>query len=140
MSRLEIEELVHRYADAVVRRDVDQWASCWAHDATWTLPGGRTAEGRDAIVEVWRAAMARFAAVVQIVHNGTVRLDGERGEGRWYISESFRRAHGGPGILLAAYDDVYVHVDRAWRFANRRLDVQYQGPPDLSAPFLNGAS
>ena len=31
----------------------------------------------------------------------------------------------------------YVLVDHAWLFASRALVVQYQGPPDLSAPFLN---
>lgn len=136
MSRDAIADLVHRYADGVVRRDAEQWAACWAEEATWSLPGGRVVSGRDAIVAMWAAAMDRFEAVVQVVHNGTARLDGDEGEGRWYISEAFRRAGGEPGILVAAYDDTYVQVAGEWRFAGRHLDVQYQGPPDLSAPFL----
>jgi hypothetical protein len=137
MSRAEIAELVYRYADAVVRRDGDAWGSCWAEDAQWALGGGRDVSGRDAIVELWHQAMGGFDAVVQNVYGGEVHLDGDRGEGRWYIGEHFRRANGDPGILLANYDDTYVRVDGQWLFASRRLNVQYQGPPDLSATFLN---
>lgn len=137
MSRDAIAELVHRYADAVVHFDGDKWGACWAPDATWVLGPGREVEGREAIVGLWHKAMGTFAAVVQNVVNGEVRLDGDRGEGRWYIMEHFRRASGEPGILLAYYEDTYVRVDGQWLFASRQLRPQYQGPPDLSAPFLN---
>ena len=36
-QRDEIGELVHRYSDAVTRRDGVQWSSCWADDASWAL-------------------------------------------------------------------------------------------------------
>ena len=135
MSRDAIAELLHTYADAVVRRDGDQWASCWAEESRWVLGAGREVAGRDAIVDLWHRAMGGFSAVVQLVHNGTVTLDGDRGEGRWYISERFRRADGEAGLLLAYYDDTYVVEDGSWRFASRELVPQYQGPPDLSAEF-----
>lgn len=137
MARDEIATLVHRYADAVVHRDGEQRGSCWAEDARWVLGPGRAVEGREAIVALWHKAMGGFDAVVQHVHNGDVRIDGDRGEGRWYIGEHFRRADGQVGILLAYYDDTYVRVDGTWLFASRMLVPQYQGPPDLSAPFLN---
>jgi hypothetical protein len=137
VSRDAIEELVHTYADAVVRRDGERWASCWAEDSRWLLGAGREVVGRDAIVALWHTAMGGFAAVVQLVHNGTVTLDGDRGEGRWYISERFRRADGEAGLLLASYDDTYVVEGGSWRFASRALEPQYQGPPDLSAEFRN---
>ena len=141
MSRDAIAELVHRYSDAVVYRDVDLWASTWAEDAVWKLGPGREVTGRKAIVELWLSAIGRFDAVVQNTVNGTVSLDGATGTGtgRWYIVEHFRRASGEAGILLAHYDDTYVCVDGTWLFASRELHQQYQGPPDLSAPFLNSA-
>ncbi len=137
MSRDAIAELLHTYADAVVRRDGDQWASCWAEDSRWVLGAGREVVGRNDIVALWHKAMAGFSAVVQLVHNGTVTLDGGRGQGRWYISERFRRADGEAGILLAYYDDIYVLEGGEWRFSSRELVAQYQGPPDLSAEFRN---
>lgn len=132
-----ISELVHHYADAVVRRDAEQWAHCWASDARWVLSPERTVEGRDAIASLWRKAMGGFSAVVQTVHNGAVVVDGATASGRWYINENFRRVDGTPGILLAYYDDTYALIDGAWLFMSRELVRQYQGPPDLSAPFLN---
>ncbi len=136
-DREQVEELVHRYADAVVRRDADQWGSCWTEDARWVLGPTRDVVGRPAIVELWTKAMGTFDAVVQNVLNGEVRFDGSTAMGRWYILEHFRRASGEPGMLMAYYDDTYALVDGAWLFTSRALVAQYQGPPDLSAPFLN---
>ena len=139
MGREDIENLVHRYSDAVVNRDGEQWASTWARDAEWSLGRGRDLKGRDAIVEFWHGAMARFRAVVQTVLNGTCALDeaSGTGTGRWYIQESMERIDGTRAILLAHYDDKYVFEDGEWLFADRKLVPHYAGPPDLSADFLN---
>jgi hypothetical protein len=136
---VDIQRLIHRYADAVVHRDGAQWASCWAQDATWDLGRGRLVEGRDDIVALWYSAMAGFAAVVQLVHNGEVWAgdDADHATGRWYIDERFRRADGTNGVLLAHYDDAYVRLDGTWRFSRRFLQPHHMGPPELSADFLN---
>lgn len=135
-----VQRLVHRYADAVVRRDAEQWGSCWADDAVWDLGIGPPAEGREAIVELWQGAMAGMAAVVQTVHNGDVYRDVSGGDdataiGHWYVDERYRTTDGAAGLLLARYDDEYVRVDGRWLFARRRLVALYHGPPDLTAPF-----
>jgi ketosteroid isomerase-like protein len=132
VSRDAIEVLVHRYADAVVRRDAEQWASTWAVEGVWSFAPGREITGRDAVVSFWLGAMAAFDAAVQQVHNGDAVLDGEHGTGRWHLTEHYRLANGTVGLLLAHYDDTYVQEDGAWRFASRTLVPHYQGPPDLS--------
>lgn len=137
MSRDAIEELVHRYADAVVRYDGEQWGATWAEDAKWSLGRGRDLEGRDAIVEFWHKAMGGFTAVVQNALHGMCELDGDTGTGRWHIQEAYQRVDGTRGILLAYYDDTYVKRDGEWLFANRQLVPNYSGPPDLSGDFLN---
>lgn len=139
MARDPIADLVHRYADAVVHHDDDQWGATWAPDARWDLGGGRVMEGREAIVAFWRQAMGGFEAVIQTVFNGTYELDEAAGTGvgRWYIQEAFRKPGGDSGILMAHYDDHYQLVEGDWLFASRDLVVHYGGPQDLSAPFLN---
>jgi ketosteroid isomerase-like protein len=139
MTRDPIEDLVHRYADAVVHRDEARWAATWAPDAVWELGRGRRVEGREAIVQLWNSAMDGFAAVVQNVVNGTYSLDDDAGTGtgRWYILEHWQRADDSRGILLAHYDDAYTRTEDGWSFASRELIVHYGGPPDLSAPFQN---
>jgi ketosteroid isomerase-like protein len=129
-----VRDLVHRYSDAVCRRDAEQWAACWASDAVWDV-FGTAIEGHGAIVDLWVQAMAGFDAVVQTIQNGTASCAGDRGTGRWYVQEHYRLASGDNGIMLAAYDDDYVRSVDGWQFARRALTRFYQGPPDLSAPF-----
>lgn len=136
-----IADLVHRYADAVVRFDVEQWADTWTHDAVWQLGGGHEIVGRDSVVSLWTSTMAGFGAVVHNVLNGTYELserDG-RGTGRWYFQEFVQQLHDAPPLfVLGHYDDTYALVDGRWLFATRRLVMHYAGPPDLSAP-MRGA-
>lgn len=134
-DRDEILALVHRYSDAVCRKDRTQWAATWADDALWDLGKGRLTKGKTSIVEFWQAAVNSLNVVVQLVHNGTISIDGETATGRWYISEHMERSSGIVGMLLAWYDDTYIRVDGEWLFAGRILASLYHGPPDLSAGF-----
>jgi hypothetical protein len=139
-----IQRLVHRYADAVVHRDAEQWGSCWASDAEWDLGRGRRVVGHAAIVDLWTKAMAGMHAVVQTVDNGDAwhetSGDNDTASGRWYITETFRRATGENAMLRAHYADSYVRAGKGFLFTNRVLAPHYMGPPDLSAPFLNAAA
>ena len=138
MSRDNIADLVHRYSDAVVHADRDQWAQTWAADAVWDLGKGRRVEGRDAILEAWISAMTRFDAVVQTVMNGTADLDetAGTGSGRWYIHEVMQRSSGDRTLMVGHYDDRYVRTDEGWRFAERSLKQHYAGPADLGGKFF----
>ena len=92
-------------------------------------------DGRDAIVDYWVQAVDAFDSVVQLAHNGQATIDGDRGSGRWYISEHMQRRDGTKGLLLAYYDDIYALVDGQWLFGNRSISILYRGAADLSAPF-----
>ena len=132
---VEISDLVHRYCDAVVRKDRDQWAATWAPDAHWNLGKGRVMSGKEAIVEYWIEAVDAFDAIVQTAHNGQATVDGDHAVGRWYISEHTHRRDGTTGMLLAFYDDTYSVVEGSWRFASRAITILYRGPADLSGTF-----
>jgi len=139
---VEIQRLVSRYSDAVVRRDGSTWADCWSDDASWDLGGGRSLDGKEMIVKVWYAAMGGMAAVVQQAHGGEVWL-GESADhaiGRWAITERFRTTAGESALLLASYDDEYRRIGGRWLFSRRFLDVHYRGAADLSADFANTRS
>jgi SnoaL-like domain len=132
---VEIADLVHRYCDAVVRKDKAQWAATWAPDAHWDLGRGRAMDGVDAIVDYWVGAVDGFNAIVQVAHNGQAEVDGATGTGRWYISEHMQRRDGSTGLLLAYYDDTYSVFEGQWRFASRAITMLYRGPGDLSGEF-----
>ena len=133
----EIAMLVHKYADAVVHRNGEQWSSTWHEDAVWDLGGGRLVEGLDAIKNLWYGAMMGFEATVQTVLNGGVVVDssGDTATGRWYIQEQVVRSNGDRGILLAHYDDQYIKTTEGWKFSRRFLQPHYSGPHDLSSEF-----
>ncbi len=134
-DRDDISDLVHRYSDAVTRKDRAQWAATWAEDAWWDLGKGRFNRGRDNIVDFWQKAVDGLTIVVQLVHNGAVTIDGDTASGRWYMSEHLERTTGVKGMLLAWYDDTYVRVDGRWVFASRSMGSLYHGSPDLSGAF-----
>ena len=104
-SRIAVSDLVHHYADAVCRRDADQWAGTWAPDAVWELGKGRRVEGREAILELWNSAMDGFKAVVQNVVNNGASLDDASGSGIGSLLHpgelvACRRLEGHPPRLL----------------------------------------
>ena len=130
-DELEIRGLVARYAIAVSTRDEAAWSETWAEDGVWELFGSPLA-GRDTIVNTWRAAMGTFKFVLQLVLGGYVEIDGDTATGCFTMSEIGDSDRAGKMQMVALYHDQYRRVDGSWRFAHRRLQVLYQGPPDLS--------
>lgn len=130
-DELEIRSLVDRYCDAVNRRATDDWQATWQPDATWEL-FGRPMEGLDALTKTFEGAIAMLRFVVQTAANGVIELDGDRATGRWMMSEWSESEQLGRLLLMFLYHDEYVRSDAGWRFQSRRMQLLYQGPPDLS--------
>ncbi len=131
---LAIRDLVYRYADAVCRRDEAAWGATWAEDGVWQLPSAPRMEGRDAIVGLWVNAMGGFPFVAQIVHNGTLEIDGDRATGRWYLTEHLKFADGNGMFNIGCYQDRYVKRNEQWLFAERHYAVLYndEGKGDMT--------
>ncbi|MFT6750348.1 MAG: hypothetical protein ACI9VI_001477 [Candidatus Azotimanducaceae bacterium] len=138
-DELEIRNLVADYADAVNRVDKAQWASTWAEDGQWTLPGAGTFSGRDAVVGLWTQAMAGFDFVAQLVYQGSVTIDGDKATGRWYLSEHLRPAGSEGGMFnIGTYKDEYVKLNNKWYFSNREYQIMYndEGKGDMSGKVI----
>jgi hypothetical protein len=121
-----LRQLISRYCDAVVRRDVTQFASLWSPEAVWQL--GKPIEGRDAVVAAFDKAMKGFAWVVQSAPNAVFEVDEANGvgSGRVTISEQSQTIKGVGGSLVGVYHDRYVRHEGSWQFAERRLEVIHQ--------------
>ncbi|HEX7095732.1 MAG TPA: nuclear transport factor 2 family protein [Acidimicrobiales bacterium] len=132
-----VRNLAARYCDAVLRADAERFASCWAPDARWVVPGGDTIEGRDRITALFVKLRRPFALCVQELLSGVVEPAGE-GSGlaavaTWQIREVQRRDDESTNCVLGVYhDEVREDDDGVLRFARRRFDVVYRGPLDLS--------
>jgi len=135
-EELAIRSLVARYSDAVARRDERDWAATWAQDSEWHI-FGRPTQGRDEIVSLFSKLIGSLSFVLQLPSFGIVELDetggavGPEAKGRWYITE-YAQSKGEPLFTLGVYHDRYTRQDGGWRFARRRFDVLYMGPPGLS--------
>lgn len=127
----EIRDLVARYADAVSRRDEKAWADTWTEDGEWQVIG-RTASGRDEVVALWKTLLGGLSFVVQLANTERITVEGDRGSGRWYVTEYAKSRDGSALLNVGFYRDEYRRVDGAWRFARRRFDALYMGAPDLS--------
>src|SRR4051812_46060396 len=113
---LAIRNLVSRYADAVCRRDPDQWIATWAEGCRWDLGANRVTEGRAATLSLWTSAIAHYPWVAQLVMNGVVDVDDDTGEGSWYILELNHLTDGSGVLHVGHYQDVYTRTADGWRF------------------------
>lgn len=130
-----IRQLCERYVDAVNRRDSEDWGATWAPDAIWDLGRGPV-QGREQIVAAWEAAMAGFPHVVMWVHSGVIEsVDDDHASARWYHQENLDFADGTRQVGMGVYRDKFVRLNGEWHFAERKYDLLYFGPPDLSGSF-----
>lgn len=110
------------YADAVFRRDADEWGSNWAEDGHWHLMG-TTVEGRDSIVGLWNGAMAAFGFVAFFSQVAAIEIDGDQATGRVFTHEVLETHDGTISRPVGRYDDHYVKREGRWFYRERRYTL-----------------
>lgn len=130
----DVRNLVGRYCDAVLRVDVDGFASCWSDDARWLIPGDGTVEGRVAITDVFERIRPSYRQCVQEILNGTIAYDGgDDATATWQIRELQWHDDGSVSQLLGVYHDTMARgEDGVLRFTERDFELLYSGPLDGS--------
>ena len=88
--------------------------------------------GRGEILDVLRRTLARYQLVMQLVHSGVVRLDGDRACARWQITEFQVLVDGSRRFIAGRYEDDLVRRPGGWQFARRTFTARYVGDPDLT--------
>ncbi len=124
------------YADAVRAQDGARWAATWADECRWVLDSERSVDGREAVLEMWSTAIAKYANVVQLYLSCVFDIDGDTASGRCEFMELNRTTEGAGKILAGHYTDTYVRTAAGWRYESRHLTKYYQGEPDLLGDFL----
>ena len=120
-DRLAIRELLETYADAVTRRDAQDWGATWAQDAEWSLPDYPeigTTKGREAIVAMWIEAMKAYPGIMFEAWPGSIEVDGDRAVMRSYTSEVYDH----DGVTMrdrGVYEATCVKGEGRWYFASR---------------------
>jgi hypothetical protein len=135
-------DLVGRYCDAVLRADTAAFADLWTSDGQWLIAGRPPIAGPAAIAELFERTRSKYRLCVQEILSGVVdpapaSPDQSRWAARWQVRElqwgGGESGDDGAQQLIGVYHDLVAddggpHL----RFAQRRFEVLYRGPIDLS--------
>jgi 3-phenylpropionate/cinnamic acid dioxygenase small subunit len=128
-DRMEIQDLLTRYALAIDSKDWALLDTCFAQGAQidYTSTGGE--KGPYSELRRWlEKVLAPFAVTMHFLGNTTVELDGDRARTRTYLWNpmGFRKADGELHwfTVSAHYVDELVRTDHGWRIQQR---VQERG-------------
>ena len=132
--RADVDDLVGRYCDAVLRADVEGFTACWDPAARWLIPGDGVIEGRNAIRAVFERIRPSYRQCVQEILNGRVtHTGGDDATAHWQVRELQWRTDGTTTQLLGVYHDAMVRgADGVLRFTERDFELLYNGPLDGS--------
>jgi SnoaL-like domain len=133
-DRLAIRELVDAYAHCADRRDAEGQKALFTADTHFVVyMDGQESEptqvldGREALTPVFED-LNRYQATMHFNGQSTITLDGDRATGESYcIAHHLFTEDAARKLMIAwlRYDDTFVKVDDAWRFAERNLYVDW---------------
>jgi hypothetical protein len=129
-DRIEIDDLLTRYAHAVDTRDWLLYESCFTADAfiDYTSSGG--IKGRLAEVRQWLSdVMPVFAMTQHLVINRSIKLNGDKATSRSYFFNPLGLPDGKGGMTLyfdgGYYNDKLVRTEHGWRISERIEESAY---------------
>lgn len=131
-DRIELQELIVKYALYIDSRDFDALASLWAENAVFDSVAGRTV-GRSGIIEYYRNRMRTWGMTFHVPHGQVLeRLEGDEAEG--YVLAHAEVVIDGVALFSGLrYYDRYRREDGAWRFQERIVQQMYALPVDQLA-------
>lgn len=130
-----IRQLHARFIDAVWRQDAKDFAECFARDGVWKI-AGMVMTGREEIAEACRKLLGRCEKIQLIMMPPILEVGEGTAIGRHHVIEFAKMLDGSSAMTIGIYFDRYVEQDGRWRFQWRHWNMQYRGPADLSAPFV----
>ena len=130
-DREAIRELVGRYGYVIDNRDIDGLAEIFCEDGVLQSQDGiMNAEGRAAIVEMYRGRFAVLGPTFHFTHDHAITLDEQDADSASGIIASHAEVTRNGETMLAAirYHDRYRREAGRWRFAKRVLSFFYYTP------------
>lgn len=138
-DRLEIEDLIATYCDAIDRQDWDQLDDVFMPDATidYTETGG--SKGLYPEMKAYLAkALPAFASYQHLAATMKLKLDGDTARGRTILFNPIVVARDGQEQVFFVglwYRDLFVRTPDGWRIADRYEEKSYfHNVPSWFAP------
>lgn len=123
-----LHRLLQHYAQTADRNEPERFAALFTEDAVIEGPGFRL-EGREQIRHVPGMLARQYRGTMHCVLNQVVTIEGDAAQGESYCMAYHRydAEDGRPMTLDWAirYQDRFVRSGSDWRFAHRRLLVQW---------------
>lgn len=131
-----IRQLHGRFMDAVWRQDAACFADCFSDDGVWKI-AGKHMQGREVIADACVTMLGRCERIQLITLPAIIDLTEEGAAGRLHMIEFAKMRDGSSAMTIGIYHDRYVEQGGRWRYKWRHWSMQYRGPADLSAAFVD---
>ncbi len=129
VDRLELRELVERYALGADTRDREMFGAVFTDDGVLATSAGGTYDGRAAIVSTLDYLDAHYPRSMHFVGNHQVELAGETAKGLAYCLAHHVYSRDGEDrdtLMVIRYQDEYRRTADEWRIARRALQIDWQ--------------
>jgi 3-phenylpropionate/cinnamic acid dioxygenase small subunit len=124
LDRLDVQDVLFRYARALDTRDWELLRSCFQPDVVATYDELGEQQGYDAVEQLCRRALEPLAATQHLIGNVEVFLDGDNARSRCNLQSMHVRSRrdGDDNFIVAGvYLDELRRTADGWRIARRRL-------------------
>ena len=123
-DRIEIDDLLTRYATAIDTKDYELLDTCFVPDADVDYVTSGGIAGKYPEVRAWlEKALAIFPITLHSLSNSEIELDGDSARGRTLVTNPMctRDSEGKETIftVYAYYEDELVRTAEGWRIAKR---------------------
>jgi len=126
-----IRNLMHAYGRLIDARDFDGFAELWTDDAVYVGgPGSHTLVGGAAIANFLRDTIASNPSGVgepnfHVFFNEEIAVEGQQARATSMSAFIAPGTSGAPAmVILARYEDEFVHQDGTWKFQRRIVNGQ----------------
>ncbi|MFD3589469.1 nuclear transport factor 2 family protein [Streptomyces sp. NPDC058683] len=129
-SRIEIEELVSKYAQSFDRHDRDMLRGLWFEDSVLNL-GSNFGEPFKGIDNIMAAAETLWAKTPKMHHwmaNSIVVIDGETARAETALDCFVIDSEDGPTQVGGLYTDHFERREGVWKIKLREFDLHYWAP------------
>lgn len=130
-DRLEIQQLITAYSNAIDARDFDRLDQVFTPDAYIDYRAMGGIDGRYPDVKAWlRPALANFPRYCHLIANTEITFEGERARGRTLCFNPMDTPlpDGGTQVMFLGlwYVDRYVRTPQGWRICERVEESCFQ--------------
>jgi len=127
-ARLELHELLGRYALAVDDHDAGALADCFTEDGVFASPNSPATVGRDAVVDFFRVRFDRYGATLHVPLFQVLHELSEHGARGTVVARAELATADDTVVTVFRYEDHYARDSERWRFRRRDVRTLYAMP------------